>query len=63
MKMQGVAFRTAAICFGTWLLLALLIADFPPPPGFLFVALILPVCESRPLRGILMVGPSTAEDG
>jgi hypothetical protein len=39
---QKTALRTAVAFFGTWLLLALAIADFPPPPGFL--ALILLAC-------------------
>ena len=34
----------ALIFFGTWLLLALAIADFPPPPGFVILALILLAC-------------------
>ena len=37
---QSIAFRTAGVFFGTWLLLALAIADFPPPPGFAIVLLI-----------------------
>ena len=38
---QKTALRVAGILFGAWLLLALVIADFPPPPGFLVLALIL----------------------
>lgn len=38
---QGIVLRTAGIFFGTWLLLALAIADFPPPRGFVFVILVL----------------------
>jgi hypothetical protein len=34
----------AGIFFGTWLLLALAIADFPPPPGFVILALVLLAC-------------------
>jgi hypothetical protein len=41
---QSIAFRTAGVFFGTWLLLALAIADFPPPPGFAIVLLILLAC-------------------
>ncbi len=41
---QKTAFRTAGVFFGTWLLLALAIADFPPPPGFAIVLLILLAC-------------------
>jgi hypothetical protein len=41
---HSIAFRTAGIFFGTWLLLALAIADFPPPPGFVILVLILLVC-------------------
>jgi hypothetical protein len=41
---QSIAFRTAGVFFGTWLLLALAIADFPPPPGFVIVLLILFAC-------------------
>jgi hypothetical protein len=36
--------RVAGIFFGTWLLLALAIADFPPPPGFVILALVLLAC-------------------
>ena len=38
------ALRAAGIFFGAWLLLALAIADFPPPPGFVIVLLILFAC-------------------
>jgi hypothetical protein len=41
---QKTALRVAGIFFGTWLLLGLAIADFPPPPGFLILALILVAC-------------------
>jgi len=41
---QSIAFRTAGVFFGTWLLLALAIADFPPPPGFVILVLILLAC-------------------
>jgi len=41
---QSIALRTAGVFFGTWLLLALAIADFPPPPGFVIVLLILLAC-------------------
>ncbi|MGB5830688.1 MAG: hypothetical protein WBG92_01680 [Thiohalocapsa sp.] len=34
----------AGIFFGTWLLLALAIADFPPPPGFVILVMILLAC-------------------
>ena len=37
---QKAAFRTAGIFLGSWLLLALAIADLPPPPGFVIVVLI-----------------------
>jgi hypothetical protein len=38
------ASRTAGVFFGTWLLLALAIADFPPPRGFVIVLLVLLGC-------------------
>ena len=41
---QRIALRAAGVFFGTWLLLALAIADFPPPPGFVIVLLILLAC-------------------
>ena len=41
---HSIAFRTAGIFLGTWLLLALAIADFPPPPGFVVVVLMLLAC-------------------
>ncbi len=41
---QQTARRVAGIFFGTWLLLALAIADFPPPPGFVILVLILLAC-------------------
>jgi hypothetical protein len=41
---QSIALRTAGVFFGTWLLLALAIADFPPPPGFVILLLILLAC-------------------
>jgi hypothetical protein len=41
---QKTARRVAGIFFGTWLLLALAIADFPPPPGFVILVLILLAC-------------------
>lgn len=41
---QKTALRVAGILFGTWLLLALAIADFPLPPGFVIVPVILVVC-------------------
>ena len=41
---QKTAFRTAGIFLGTWLLLALAIADLPPPPGFVILVLILLAC-------------------
>ena len=41
---QKTALHAAGILFGTWLLLALAIADFPPPPGFVIVVLILLAC-------------------
>jgi len=41
---QKAALRAAGIFFGTWLLLALAAADFPPPRGFVIVALILLAC-------------------
>lgn len=41
---QGIALRTARIFFGTWLLLALALADLPPPRGFVFVVLVLLAC-------------------
>ena len=41
---QKAALRAAGIFFGTWLLLALAIADFPPPPGFVILALVLLAC-------------------
>jgi hypothetical protein len=41
---QSIALRTAGVFFGTWLLLALAIADFPPPPGFVILLLILFAC-------------------
>jgi hypothetical protein len=39
---QRTALRVAGILFGIWLLLA--IADFPPPPGFAIVLLVLLAC-------------------
>jgi hypothetical protein len=36
--------RVAGIFFAAWLLLALAIADFPPPPGFVILVLILLAC-------------------
>jgi len=41
---QKTALRAAGIFFGTWLLLALAIADFPPPPGFAVLLLVLLAC-------------------
>ena len=41
---QKRALRAAGVFFGTWLLLALASADFPPPPGFVIVLLILLAC-------------------
>ena len=41
---QSIALRAAGIFFGTWLLLALAIADFPPPPGFAVLPLVLLAC-------------------
>jgi hypothetical protein len=41
---QKIAFRAAGVFFGTWLLLALAIADFPPPPGFVILLLVLLAC-------------------
>jgi hypothetical protein len=41
---QKTALRTAAVLFGTWLLLALAIADFPPPRGFVLVVFVLLAC-------------------
>jgi hypothetical protein len=41
---QRIAFRVATIFFAGWLLLALAIADLPPPPGFVVLALILLAC-------------------
>jgi hypothetical protein len=41
---QKTALRVAGVFFGIWLLLALAIADFPPPPGFLVLVLILLAC-------------------
>ena len=41
---QSIALRTAGVFFGTWLVFALAIADFPPPPGFVIVPLILIAC-------------------
>ena len=41
---QKTALRVAGIFFGTCLLLALAIADFPPPPGFVIVLLVLLAC-------------------
>jgi len=41
---QKAALRAAGIFFGTWLLLALAAADFPPPRGFVIVVLILLAC-------------------
>lgn len=38
------ALRVALAFFGTWLLLALAIADRPPPPGFVILALVLLAC-------------------
>jgi hypothetical protein len=34
---QETARRVAGIFFAAWLLLALAIADFPPPPGFVIL--------------------------
>ena len=41
---QKIGLRTAEIFLGTWLLLALAIADLPPPPGFVILVLILLSC-------------------
>jgi len=41
---RKIARRAAGILFGTWLLFALAIADFPPPPGFVIVLLVLLAC-------------------
>lgn len=41
---QKIGLRTAGIFLGTWLLLALAIADLPPPPGFVILVLILLAC-------------------
>ena len=41
---QQIGLRTAGIFLGTWLLLALAIADLPPPPGFVVLVLILLAC-------------------
>jgi hypothetical protein len=41
---QKTAFRAAGVFFGMWLLLVLAIADFPPPPGFVSLLLILLAC-------------------
>ena len=41
---QKTALRVARIFFGTWLLLALAIADFPPPPGFVILVMLLLAC-------------------
>ena len=41
---QKTARRVAGIFFAAWLLLALAIADFPPPPGFVILALVLLAC-------------------
>jgi hypothetical protein len=41
---KDIALRVAGLLFGTWLLIALAAADLPPPPGFLFLALILLAC-------------------
>jgi hypothetical protein len=40
---QKTALWVAGVFFGIWLL-ALAIADFPPPPGFLVLVLILLAC-------------------
>ena len=41
---RKIARRAAGILFGTWLLFALAIADFPPPPGFAIMLLVLLAC-------------------
>ena len=41
---EKIALRVARILFAAWLLLALAIADFPPPPGFVILVLILLIC-------------------
>jgi hypothetical protein len=41
---QKIALRVARVFFAAWLLLALAIADFPPPPGFVILVLILLAC-------------------
>ena len=41
---QETARRVAGVFFAAWLLLALAIADFPPPPGFVILALVLLAC-------------------
>ena len=41
---QSIALRTAGVFFGTWLPLALAIADFPPPLGCVIVLLVLLAC-------------------
>jgi hypothetical protein len=43
---QGIARQTAGLFFGAWLLLALVIADHPPPLGFVFAVLILLACTA-----------------
>jgi len=41
---QKTARRVAGIFFAAWLLLALAIADFPPPPGFVILVMVLLAC-------------------
>ena len=41
---QKTALWVAGLFLGAWLLLALAIADFPPPSGFVILVLILLAC-------------------
>jgi len=41
---ERIALKTAGTFFGIWLLLALAIADFPPPRGFVLIVLMLLAC-------------------
>ena len=41
---QKISLRVAGICFGAWVLLGLALADFPPPPGFAILLVVLRAC-------------------
>ena len=41
---QKISLRVAGVCFGAWVLLGLALADFPPPPGFAILLVVLLAC-------------------